>query len=306
MFFDSTPDFLYPDFKIAGKYKLSKNLFRRVRARDSFNAVYTASTSYTIQEGETPDSIAYNKFGNSEWFWTILILNNITDMNTMWPMAADELDRYIKTKYGEYENKPRHWETTEIRDSKNNIVIEGGVIVEMFQDRADQNLTNYKPKLFVKNTKFVSTNSAKGSTTITLGDVENLMVNDVLDFQYLTKITAINGNTITINRPLEFNIFSGYAITFSRYQNWTREYIQSIQKDNSGNITTVVKQVATADTLREVTNRDYEYELNELKKEIKLPRVQFLTTLEKELEDLLAYDTTYKITQEGYRISEEL
>ena len=305
MFFDATPDFLYPDFKVAGKYKLSKNLFRRVRARDSFNATYAASNSYTIQEGETPDSIAYNKFGDSEWFWTILILNNITDMNSMWPMSAEELDKYITTKYGQYENKPRHWETTEVRDSKQNIVIEEGVIVEMFQDRADQNLVNYRPKLFVKNTKYVSADSPKGSTTITLGDIENLMVDDILDAQYLTKITAINGNTITIDKPLEYNIFSGYAITFSRYQNWTREYIYDLQKDINGNITTVVKRVATADTLREVTNREYEYELNELKKEIKLPRTRYLTLMQKELEDLMEYDTTYKITQEGYRMSEE-
>ena len=58
MLFRSTPNFLYPDFKISGKFKLSKNLFRRVRARDSFNAVFASSRQYTIKPGETPDSIA--------------------------------------------------------------------------------------------------------------------------------------------------------------------------------------------------------------------------------------------------------
>lgn len=307
MFFNSIPDFLYPDFKVAGKYKLSKNIFRRVRARDSFNAIYTSSTPYTIQEGETPDSIAYEQYGDSEWFWVIVLLNNITNVHEMWPMAADELDKYIQRKYGDYENTPRHWETTEIRDISGNIVIPNGVIIEMFQDIPDQLQTNYRPKIKKENLKYVSSVSSKGSTTITLSNVENLMVNDILNTQASTKITSINTNTntITIDKPLEFNVTEGFVISFSRYENWTREYIYSIAKDNTGIVTSMVKRVATADTLREVTNRDYEYELNELKKEIKLPRKNYLSMLERELITLMEYDTTYKITQEGYRMSEE-
>jgi hypothetical protein len=305
MFFNSIPDFLYPDFKVAGKYKLSKNIFRRIRARDSFNAIYVSSTSYTIQDGETPDSIAYREYGDSEWFWTILILNNIIDVQDMWPMAADELDKYIQKKYNGYENKPRYWETTEIKNYNGEIVIPEGVIVELFQDKPEQNLVNYKPQLLKESLKFVSEFSAKGSTTIKLGSAENLLEGDLLNSQYNTKIDSINGTTITIDKPLQYNIFPGYAIKFTRYQNWTREYIYNILKDSNGNIISMVKRVATSDTLREVTNRDYEYELNELKREIKLPRKNFLTMMEQELIELMEYDTTYKITPDGYRISEE-
>lgn len=305
MYFNSIPDFLYPDFKVAGKYKLSKNIFRRIRARDSFNAIYTSSLQYTIQDGETPDSIAYKQYKDSEWFWAILILNNITDVHEMWPMAADELDRYIQKKYGDYENKPRHWETTEVRDASGNIVIEPGVIVEMFQDKPDQSLTNYKPKILKDNIRYVSQFSAKGSTTIQLGSAENLLPGDLLNSQYNTRISTINGTTITIDKPLEYNIFPNYAIKFTRYENWSRKYIYNIEKDTQGNIISMVERIATSDNLREVTNRDYEYELNELKREIKLPKSNYLSMLERELIQLLEYDTTYKITQEGYRISEE-
>ncbi len=306
MFFNSIPNFLYPDFKVAGKYKLSKNIFRRIRARDSFNAIYASSTSYTILDGETPDGIAFKEYGDSEWFWTILILNNIIDVHDMWPQAADELDRYIVKKYGDYENKPRYWETTEIKDSQGNVVIAGGVIVEMFQDKLEQSAVNYKPKIQKENLKYVSEFSPKGSTTITLGSTENLLPGDLLNSQYDTKISNVNQNVITIDRPLDYNVFPGYAIKFTRYENWTREYIFNIEQDSNGNIISTTKRIATADTLREVTNRDYEYELNELKREIKLPKSNYLTMMERELIQLMEYDTTYKITQDGYRISEEL
>lgn len=305
MFFDSIPNFLYPDFKVPGKYKLSKNIFRRIRLRDSFNAVYASSTPYTIQDGETPDSIAFKEFGSSEWFWTILVLNNMIDTYESWPMSADELDKYIVEKYGEYENKPRHWETTEIKNSKGDVVIEGGVIVEMYQNKVDQNQTSYKPKIKKENLKYVSQFSQKGSTTITLGSAEGLLVGDLLNSQQNTTIQSINGTTLTISRPLEYNIFPGYAIKFSRYENWTREYIYNIEKSPQGAIISTVKRIATAETLREVTNRDYEYELNELKKEIKLPKANYLSMMERELKELLEYDTSYKMTQERYRISEE-
>ena len=44
MLFESTPDFLYPDFFEAGKFKLSKNLFRKVRTRDNINAIFNSAT----------------------------------------------------------------------------------------------------------------------------------------------------------------------------------------------------------------------------------------------------------------------
>jgi hypothetical protein len=223
----------------------------------------------------------------------------------MWPMAADELDKYIQKKYNGYENKPRYWETTEIKNFNGEVVIPNGIIVELFQDKPEQSLVDYKPQLLKESLRFVSQFSPKGSTTIELGSAENLLPGDLLNAQYDTRITNINGTTITIDRPLEYNVFPGYAIKFTRYDDWTREYIYNISKDSDGNIISMVKRVATADTLREVTNRDYEYELNELKREIKLPKRNFLSTMERELIQLMEYDTTYKLSAEGYRISEE-
>lgn len=305
MYFENIPDFLYPDFKVAGKYKLTKNIFRRIRARDSFNVAYASSTPYTIQENETPDSIAYKEYGDSEWFWTILIINNIVNIGSMWPLSTDELDKYIDKKYGDYQYKDRHWETTEIRDSKNNVVIEGGVIVEMFQDLPEQSQVNYSPKIKKEYVKYVSSFSPRGSNTITLGSIENLNVGDNLDILPPSKITSINGNTVTIDNQIEYDLFPQYQIKFSRYENWTMKYIFDMQTTN-GIVTSKVERIATSDTLAKITNRDYEYALNELKREIKLPDRRYLRPMEQELIKLMEYDTTYKITREGYRLSEEI
>lgn len=233
MFFNSTPDVLYPDFTDKSKLKLSKNLFRKVRPRDNYNSSFIVSKKYTIQPGETPDKIAYTLYGDPEWYWTILLVNNIVDMNTQWPLDPDELEKYIEDKYGDDQNNTRHWETNQIKDASGNVVLETGVIIEAFENRTAQQATNYWP-------------------------------------------------------------------------NWSFTYIDSYTVDSQNRITSSVEKTVTAEqNLTRVTNREYEYNLNELKREIYIPKKSVLPIMQDELEDLLAYNTDYKITRQGYRIAEQ-
>jgi hypothetical protein len=70
-------------------------------------------------------------------------------------------------------------------------------------------------------------------------------------------------------------------------------------------VSSVEKTVTAAQNLSRITNREYEYALNELKREIYLPKKSVLSKMQEELEDLLAYDTEYKITRQGYRLAEQ-
>ena len=225
MFFESTPDFLYPDFFEAGKFKLSKNLFRRVRARDSINAIFSSASKYTIKSGQTPDQIAYDLLGDTEHYWTILLINNITDTQTQWPYDDYELDKIIEDRYGDLADKIRHWETKEVKDSYGNVVLESGIIIEVFSNTTAQNASSYTP-------------------------------------------------------------------TWS----WTYAYSRS---DSA-----VTERTLTGSDLYPTTNREYEHQLNDLKREIWIPQPSSISLMESEIEELLEYDTEYKITKEGWRESE--
>ena len=225
MFFDSTPNFLYPDFFEAGKFKLSKNLFRRVRARDSINSIFSSSVKYTIKSGQTPDEIAYELLGDTKHYWTILLINNITDTQTQWPFDDYELDKIIEDRYGNLADKIRHWETKEVKDSYNNIVLDSGIIIEVFSNTTAQNASSYTP-------------------------------------------------------------------TWS----WTYAYSRS---DSA-----VTERTLTGSDLYPTTNREYEHQLNDLKREIWIPQPSSISMMESEIEELLEYDTEYKITKEGWRESE--
>lgn len=146
MYFDSQPNFYYP---YKGGIKISKNLFRRVRFRDNLNALYVASTKYTIQNGETPEIIAKKKYGSPEWYWTILILNNIIDMNNDWPVSDYELDLAIEKKYGQDQSKVKFWETKQIY-TNGNLDLQGGIIIEYNEGRPEQQAANYYPTFTFK------------------------------------------------------------------------------------------------------------------------------------------------------------
>lgn len=315
MFFDSTPNFLYPDFNVPGKYKLSKNLFRRIRVRDSFNAVYASSKQYTIISGETPDSIAYDKLGGSEWYWTILLLNNITDTTKQWPLSEDELEKLIEKKYGNLADKPRYWETSEIKDSESNIVLESGVIIETFMDTTEQNATNYYPQVrdplggAVTDVDIIDGGSGYSSyngvsTIVTSGGGEGLTLNIVASSNGTITGATIGNAGLNYKAGDIVRVYGGNATVkinsaTSIWTNWYFDYI------NSYNPVTTVRATA-AENLNMVTNREYEYQLNELKREIYLPSLSVLPIMKSELEELLKYDTTYKITSQGYRESEEV
>ena len=225
MLFDSTPDFLYPDFFEAGKFKLSKNLFRKVRTRDNINAIFNSATQYRIRSGETPDQVAYNLLGNTEHYWTILLLNNITDTQEQWPVDDYELDKIIEDRYGTLADKVRHWETKEVKDANKNVVVKAGIIIEVFSNTTTQNLANYIPT-------------------------------------------------------------------------WSWTYVHS-WTDSA-----VTERTLTGSDLYAVSNREYEHQLNDIKREIWIPQPNTIRKMESEIEELLAYDTNYKITDEGWRMSE--
>lgn len=55
---------------------------------------------YTISEGESPESLSYNYYGVVDYYWVILLTNNIKSRFFDWPMSSQELGSYVDSKYG--------------------------------------------------------------------------------------------------------------------------------------------------------------------------------------------------------------
>jgi hypothetical protein len=115
----------------AGKpeYLTIKDFFHRLKVRDDILREKTLYTSYYIQNGKRPDQISYELYGDEQYYWIILQINDIVDYYSQWPLTTTELDKYILKKYGSYSNAslPHHWETVETFDDDGNLVLPGGL-----------------------------------------------------------------------------------------------------------------------------------------------------------------------------------
>jgi hypothetical protein len=114
------------------KYRLVKNIFRRVKARDDLEKYTTQFESYSIRDGETPSSLAYKFYEDSFLDWIFLIVNNITDVYEQWPKAESDLLSYINEKYDD-PDAVHHYETNEVLYNGITLVKEGITVNSTFR-----------------------------------------------------------------------------------------------------------------------------------------------------------------------------
>ena len=64
-----------------------KNFFKRAKLREDIGSISSAFEVYMINGDERPEQIAEKYYGDPELDWTILLANNITNINNEWPLT---------------------------------------------------------------------------------------------------------------------------------------------------------------------------------------------------------------------------
>ena len=118
------------DRKTSNEYLLVKNLFRRVKLRDDLNNVFTIFDKYQIPDGSRPDLVAEELYGSAQYDWVVLITAGITRIRDQWPLSDRQIYDYSENLYGEDLNSMHHYETTEVRDSQDRLILPAGKVVD--------------------------------------------------------------------------------------------------------------------------------------------------------------------------------
>ncbi len=111
-------------------YVKVKNLFRRIKIRDDLKQYFTIFDRITIKDGFRPDHVAEKAYGNADLDWVVLITAGIINVNNEWPLTSRELYEFALNKYGADLNATKHYETIEIRDANNRLILPKGKIVD--------------------------------------------------------------------------------------------------------------------------------------------------------------------------------
>ncbi len=133
-YFRELPNLEYQSFlsdkKSSDEYIVIKNLFRRVKLRDDLKNVFTVFDKYQIPDGSRPDLVADELYGSSQYDWVVLVCAGITRVRDQWPLSDKDVYDYAESIYGSELNSIHHYETVEVRDSKNRLILPSGKVVD--------------------------------------------------------------------------------------------------------------------------------------------------------------------------------
>lgn len=207
-YFRQLPSFEYvsrlPDAKISD-YAPVKNLFKRGKLREDIFQDLAFFTKYKIQGNDRPDNVAFEVYGDSSLDWLVLICNNITNVQTEWPLPQQQFDNYVLNKYKTYDTLYggiHHYETMEVKNSQGVVIVPGGLEVpstysvsfyDYFADKQVDSgnisvaVTNYEYEEKKENDKrniFVLKNRY---LNVVLDDMENMMLYQKGSSQYVSE-----------------------------------------------------------------------------------------------------------------------
>ena len=129
-YFRELPTLRYPSF-LSDKnssldYVDAKNLFRRVKLREDLQSIITLFDKYEIPDGFRPDNVAEDLYGSDNLDFVVIVCAGIVNIRDEWPLDSEQIYNYSLNKYGTELNEVRYYETKEIRDSEDHLILPKG------------------------------------------------------------------------------------------------------------------------------------------------------------------------------------
>jgi hypothetical protein len=217
-YFRNIPDFEYvsrtTDTKNISQYQKVKNLFRRGKLKNDIFNDLTYFTKYQIVGDERPDNVAYNVYNDETLDWVILLANNITNIQTEWPLDHQSYYNFLIDKYGSEEeiHGVHHYETQQVRDTNRTIIVPKGLKVpqdysiEFYDSRLDSyttvsnittEITNYEYENKIEENKRNIYVLKSVYLNVILNDMEESMLYKEGSTQYLSE-TLVKGENIRL------------------------------------------------------------------------------------------------------------
>jgi hypothetical protein len=228
-----------------------------------FSEEFTKSNlveNYFIEDGDTPESIAYILYKKSEYAWYILTLNILTNKFEEWPLTQNILSEYIEKKY-----------------PTSSIVINPNVLIEN-----NINLSNIK---YIKNSsisfeiKQYDKNLSKLITNFKINDnLKNLFESSIELYDKNNNLLLILNSNYRIiyddkfsihNFQVNNNIVSGFSSSY----NGGPLYIESYSLGESNQYV--------------ITNYQYEINKNDAKRNIILIRPEYIEQVSRQFRKIM-------------------
>ena len=98
MYFSQFPTIFY-DAVGNGDEKIVTHLLKRVAVHSKAIETSSLFDTHEVRSGETPEMIAHKLYGDAEYHWVVLLMNNITDRYHQWPMNNRQFFAHLADTY---------------------------------------------------------------------------------------------------------------------------------------------------------------------------------------------------------------
>ena len=117
MYFSQFPVNVY-DAVGDGDFKVVTDLLKRVALHTKAKSVSALYDTYDVRNGETPEMLAHRFYGDAEYHWVILLVNNITDRYHQWPMNNRQFLAHLAERYDNVD-ATHHYEISQVSGDTN-------------------------------------------------------------------------------------------------------------------------------------------------------------------------------------------
>jgi len=210
-----------------------------------FNSInlYKDSTfleNYYLQDEDTPENISYRMYKDSGYSWVVLFVNEMFNREFDWPLNATKMDEFVSSKY--------NYSSVFFSDEKIN-----------FSFSKVKKINNYKILSYDRDLNKFNLNTKINSlpSTVNLYDKDDILIKQIQPDRVVYEGSQ-GLNKFEINNK----IINARQLVSQGGISYLHGYINSISNP-------IVESAV-------VTNSQYEYKLNDSKKQIVLLKQQYI------------------------------
>lgn len=121
MYFQAFPQTFY-SLDNRASVQVVRNFLLRTVISDKVKNNYSVYDVYDVRDGETPEILAFQLYGDSNLHWIILQMNEIHDPRFEWPLDTYNLKRFVEGKYNSID-AVHHFEDSEGNTVSGNVTL---------------------------------------------------------------------------------------------------------------------------------------------------------------------------------------
>jgi hypothetical protein len=250
-YFKNFPKTTYNNYEVAD---ITRRLILDKIVKDSALDYMT----YEVQEGERPEDVAYFYYDDASLAWLVLLSNNIIDPYTEWPKSNENLEKYIIAQYESKSGRTGR----EVLDWAKNKTIANNIV--HYQSQYDSSVQiNRASFVALGNSAIISLNNAKIGESYIINDLGNVLQSDWNTIGGSINGVYTQGSPLTIvNNPKSIDQASSAKVELPSITNPAREYYP-------------------------IRAYDYEFNLNESRRQISLINKGYLSTIRDSVSEIL-------------------